>query len=735
MRSATGWLLAVGWLLTAAVGCDRLRGERRATADWDPAPPKPALPEAKPTRKARETPHPRILFTPEAQKRLRAAVAARTPMWRKLKSRCDVYANEGDKSSGYLGLQWGEAIGTLSTCYHATGDKRYGEKAMRYLRALLEDRNKVGDGEGGDKVVRANSGYPIRAYGVYVALAFDWLHDFPGMAELRPKIIERLDAWLGWYHEDGYLNDSPYSNYFWGYFTALAIAGLATDGEAEEAAVWQERTQSLLEGKIVPGFFARLRGGEWAEGWRYGQLVTMEAALVVDAFRTATGADYSKRLPWLAEIVDAYLHRMRPDRQSVYGNGTQDKQPPPPDPSGLACALLVLDWSNPDAAARARFLINRFSPEVGGDRVWFAFVADVPGAEEKDPRSPEVLSYHLAGPGQTFLRSSWQENAIWVSFQAGSRVAIDHQHNDQGHFELWRGSDPLLSEFSEEGAYATMNHNSILIEAGEDVVRYTPSHGVYGRNSRTVRWHDSGAAAVMVGDLTDNWDPKCVIYDCKQRAVTKVQRTLIYVRPNVIVTDDQIVLTDDGYGVTWAAHVRAAPQVAGTRASAVWGESRVDVHALAPQGALVRGVKEPTAKDDHIYRANLPDGDVWRVEIETARGEEARHIRTWIRAANAGAAPDSVVAVRGNRLSGAAGVAEAARIAVLFADGADGGDAVVEGRITRALITGLTPGEAYRAAATAASGCRVEVKRESGGTVRADPSGTILLDTAACTGH
>jgi hypothetical protein len=380
--------------------------------------------------------------------------------------------------------------------------------------------------------------------------------------------------------------------------------------------------------------------------------------------------------------------------------------------------------------------VRRFSPEQGGDRVWFSFVADVPAGEEKDPRSPEVLSYHLSGPGQTFLRSSWKENAIWVSFQAGSRIAIDHQHNDQGHFELWRGRDPLISEFAEEGSYATMNHNSILIDAEEKLLRYNPSHAVYGRKSRTVRWHDSGAAAVMVGDLTDNWDPKCVMYGCSERAVTRWQRTLVYVRPNVILTDDQVVLTDDKFGVTWAAHVRALPEVAGTRASAVWGESRVDVHAVAPQGALVRGVKEPTTKDDHIYRANLPDGDVWRIEVETARGEEARHVRTWIRAANAGAAPDQVVTVAGTGLSGAAGIVEAARVAVLFADGAAGGQAAVAGgRLARAIVTGLAPGEAYRASAQAGEACRIEVVREAGGSVRADPSGTILLDTAACTGH
>ena len=733
MRRAR-WALAVVALAAAAPACaDACRGSGDQEAVYDPVPPPPVdLPAAVARRAPSATPHPRILFTAENVARMRAAAKARSPMWRRLEERCQLYRDEADNSAGYLGLQWGDAIGALTTCYYASGDKRYRDRAIRYVRALLEDQQRVGDGKGGDKVIRGNSGYPIRAFGVYAALAFDWLHDEPGMKKLRPLIIKRLDAWLSWYMAEGYLRDSPYSNYFWGYFTTLAMAGIATDGEADQSKVWLEKMYGLLEGKIIPGFRARLRGGEWAEGWQYGQLVTMEVSLLVDALRSATGADYSVRFPWLAEIVDAHLHRMHPDRQSVYGNATQAERPPAPDPSGLSDALLVLGWANKDAAARARFLVRRLLPPHRKERMWFAFAADDPNGEEKDPRSATALSYHLPGPGQTFMRSNWTEKAIWVSLQAGSRVAVDHQHNDQGHFEIWRGKDALTGDFGDEGSYATINHNSILIDDRGEVLRYVPSHAVYGRRSRTVRWHDSGVAAVAVGDLTDNWDPKCVLRGCADRAVTKVMRTMVYVRPNVVVLDDLVELTKDSYGATWTAHVRSAPEIAGTRASARTGSSRLDVYALLPAGGQVRGVQEPTLEDDHIYIGNKPDGQVWRIEVDTPRGSESRHIRTWLRATNAGATPDKVTAVRGEGLSGAVGVVEATRVAVLFADGAAGGQAAVPGGgLGRAVITGLAPGGAYKAAAApAAGGCRIDVAR--GGETRADPSGTIALDAAAC---
>ena len=88
-------------------------------------------------------------------------------------------------------------------------------------------------------MVESDSGYAIRSYGVYTALAYDWLHDAPGMTPaLRQKMVERLRVWIPWYQEKGYLRDNPFANYFWGYFTALNLAALATAGENPDADDW-----------------------------------------------------------------------------------------------------------------------------------------------------------------------------------------------------------------------------------------------------------------------------------------------------------------------------------------------------------------------------------------------------------------------------------------------------------------------------------------------------------------
>ena len=593
-------LVAAAVVAALTAGC---HGKRER--NWDPDPPPPAnLPKPVAVHRAAATAHPRIVFTAETRKGLRAAVKAQTPWWKQLEHRCSIFEG-GDISAGYLGLQWADGIGSLTTCYYATGQEHYRDRAVFYLRALLNDGRDVGDGKGGNDIVHGNSGYPIRAYGVYAALGFDWLHDAPGMDALRPVIIKRLDAWLSWYTAKGYLNDSVYSNYYWGYFTTLALAGLATDGEAAQAEDWLARTRHLLDKDIIPGFYSRLAGGEWAEGWQYGQLVAMEVSLVVDAFYTATGADYAKSFPWIADLVPAQLFRMHPDYRTSYGNGTEADQPPPSDPSGLADAILVLRRTDPQAAARARFIVHHLMRPHRNERLWFAVAADGAGGKQVDPRDPSVLSYHLPGPGQTFMRSSWDPSAVWVSFQAGARIAIDHQHNDQGHFTLWRGSDPLIGEFDREQGYGTINHNSLLIDDGGKVLTYPPNQGVWARNSRTLRWHDTGRAVVVVGDLADAWAPHCVERGCSERAVRKEIRTLVYLRPNVVVTDDDLTLDDGSSGATWEAHVKVQPRLGVARglraapaaASAVVGGSRVNMVAIEPAGGTLRAPAEPTTDD------------------------------------------------------------------------------------------------------------------------------------------
>ena len=284
--------------------------------------------------------------------------------------------------------------------------------------------------------------------------------------------------------------------------------------------------------------------------------------------------------------------------------------------------------------------MDELFPDVARDYAWFALLASEPGdVPSTDPRKKAGLSHHLGGAGRTYMRSSWGSDAVWSVFQAGPRMAVDHQHQDQGHFEVWRGSDGLLLDGGGYGASATLNHNSLLIDdggrktaGGAELLPYRPSQGVWNKKVSTTHLHDAGTVLVAVGDLTDAWAPPCVTEGCRDRSVERAIRTFVYVRPDLFVIDDRVELAHGETSVVWAAHTRAPPKLGKDLVSATWGQSRLDITTLLPASAAVRAPKEPTNRDDHVYRANRPAMDLWRLEIVSPTGSKKRTLRHWLAA-------------------------------------------------------------------------------------------------------
>ena len=443
----------------------------------------------------------RIVIDARTLAQLRDSARRHTQAWRYTSARCDEAISE-PRDSGYQGFEWADAVASLALCWHATGESRYATSAVSYLAALLDDRFKIGDGKGGATVVTHDSGYGIRTFAAYAALGYDWLRGAPGMTpQLQARIVARLDEWLTWYAEHGYLRDHPISNYYWGYLTALSFAGLAASGDAPVADTWVRRAWMELTTKVVPTFGRELRGGGWPEGWQYGEYTTAEVALVAEAFRTGAGENLARRLPWLAAIVTHHLHALLPDEHSVYDGGTWGEHPARPSALGLAAVSVALDAADPTRAAEARWMTAHALPQLRREQVWVGLLADRGEAASHDPRIAAPRSLHILGQGLTFVRSDWSRSAVWASFQAGPRLSEDHQDADQGHFELWRGGDALLVDGGDSEGSATSNHNTLLIDDGGRHMNYTPNQGVWGRDVRTTGFSDDGSVAAAVGDI------------------------------------------------------------------------------------------------------------------------------------------------------------------------------------------------------------------------------------------
>jgi hypothetical protein len=243
---------------------------------------------------------------------------------------------------------------------------------------------------------------------------------------------------------------------------------------------------------------------------------------------------------------------------------------------------------------------------------------------------------------------------------------------------------------------ATINHNTLLIDDGGRNMNYPPNQGVWGDKVATTRFADDGAVAVVAGDIGEAYAPKCARDGCKKRSVEKLVRTLVYVRPSLLVSSDQVLLDHPDFDVTWAAHTTTAPTISGSLASAVVGSSRVDVRTLIPLGADVVALREPTPSGEGSHRANCPWGPMWRLEVSSPRGDTGRQFLQFITVDRAEAAPAPSHLVDGDGLRGAIGQVEGRRTAVLFAASGDGGTARLRSGADRLIVAGLTPGKHYR---------------------------------------
>ncbi|HVW30335.1 MAG TPA: heparinase II/III family protein [Polyangiaceae bacterium] len=679
------------------------------------------------------TPHSRrILLDRPTLDRLAEAARKRTPAFQNLLQRCNE-AMERPIDSGYQGFEWADAVASLALAWHATGDPQYASIAIRYVNALLEDRYAVGDGKGGEKVVTYDDGYGIRTFGAYSALAYDWLRDAPDMTpELRAHILARLGQWLDWYARDGYLRDRPTANYYWGYLTALSFGGLAASGESEQADGWLAKARDEWSKRVLPAFREELKGGGWPEGWQYGEYTTAEIALVARAFATGANIDLVRHLPWLGETVTHHVHALLPDGRSVYDGGTWGEHPAKPSALALSAISVALDGVDEARVEEAHWMIAHALPPLRREQAFIALLAEHPGAKERSPREGAPTSLHLQGQGLSFFRSDWSPSATWVSFQAGPPLAEDHQDADQGHFELVRGPDSLLVDGGDSEGSATINHNTLLIDDQGRHMNYPPNQGVWGKGVRTLFFGDDGAVASAVGDIGEAYAPSCAAEGCTKRSVKKAVRTLVYVRPSMLVMDDRVTLEEPEYAVAWAAHVTVPPTVDRNKASAVVGSSRVDIQTLEPDDAHAEALREPTPSGDGPHRADHPWGPMWRLEIRGTGGTVERGFLNVITADRADATPPPARSASGKGLRGAVVGTGARATAVLFADKDGAGEVQLGAPAGTVVVVGLTPGQRYRVSASGAT-CAVRLAAAADGVV-ANSGGFVRVATPGCGG-
>ncbi|HEX7704534.1 MAG TPA: hypothetical protein VF403_27530, partial [Kofleriaceae bacterium] len=192
-------------------------------------------------------PHPRIVLDAD----LKAAWHAQAglehgPVIGSIKLCANARDTHDHDAGVYRGSEWVKVLQACLVAWVATDNKDDATTAIRFMTALLDDQDKIGDGKGGDDIVRHDDGYPIRMVGPYTAIAYDWLHELLPPA-LRDRARSRWKSWLAWYRDKGYRNESPGTNYHAGYVFAASMMAIAQGSEAggDGAKLWRDVVDTM----------------------------------------------------------------------------------------------------------------------------------------------------------------------------------------------------------------------------------------------------------------------------------------------------------------------------------------------------------------------------------------------------------------------------------------------------------------------------------------------------------
>ncbi|HEY0482135.1 MAG TPA: hypothetical protein VGD37_31665, partial [Kofleriaceae bacterium] len=295
-------------------------------------------------------PHPRMLLDAG----LRAAWQAQRKdgQVRRVIELCDDADNTREHAGAqYMGSEWKKMLQACLVAWATTGERGHAASAIRYFTALLDDLDTLGDGKGGDAAANRDSGYAIRNLAPYTAIAYDWLHDAPGMTPaLRARARQRWAAWLGWYERSGYHPHDPGSNYHAGYLLAATTIAVAQAGEAGEAGkqLWAEVADRMwgkdMAAALAPG--GVLDGGDWDEGWQYGPLSVAEYALAARIVRPY-GARVDGVPAWLGAVLRRHVYALNPSDRLWVG-GDLDDDVAYPEASLMTLAAVALGDASRD---------------------------------------------------------------------------------------------------------------------------------------------------------------------------------------------------------------------------------------------------------------------------------------------------------------------------------------------------------------------------------------------------
>ncbi len=605
--------------------------------------------------------HPRLFLDQDTLDAFRAAAARPGSAVARAVTRCDrIKANPASYQTGGMGLDFGANMSACALAWKVTADATYATEAVRYFRALLDDYQTLGDGGGGDDVVRHDTGYAMRGFAPYAALGYDWLRDAPGVdAALLTRARARFKAWTDWYDADGYHNDQPGANYHAGYIFGATMIAIAQGGEAgaEGTELWTHVVDDLF-GRDMAAALAdggTLDGGDWLEGWQYGPLSVLEYAASARALREH-GVTLDGYAAWEGELVARAIYASPPASGQMFLGGDADLETPYRELSAMNLYAALIDVGPDPARGWAQHLIETYDLE----ETTFLLLAAL--AEERAVAAtpfPTDVATMLWAPGSStvYARSGWAADDVWFVTRCMPGDAIsDHLFFDAGNLVLSRGPDHLIVDPSPYGSMSSLSGNAPTLSSATLPDGYTPGQGPWGAGNRVGfawrRQSRTGVIATRCEYAGQYW------FRDAASDVTRAVRDLVLV-PTSAGKDATLVAIDYAAGGDGPLLLRfrtlAALTASGSSAAVTVGGSRLGVQ-LAATSATATGTVRALPEGDCFSGQTRGDCDAARFaggEWRTSVAGATKRAVTVLDAASGTPAPATVTTANGVEVVGA----------------------------------------------------------------------------------
>mgnify|MGYP006279472329 CR=1 FL=1 len=415
----------------------------------------------------------------------------------------------------------------LALMYVLSGEKKYGEKAKELLLDVtgwdVEGVSSVRWEPYGDEVGLglAKSGAPT----------FDWIQDLLDEDErerVRQMLHARADQMLGYLKEMDYIAYPERSHL--GRIVGYLLEHAIVLKDAPRAEAWAEHSMRILT-TFYPHWGGR--DGGWSQGISYGTAYALINLMPFAGWSMATGFDIWQR-PFFRRFPYFILYNVSP-RGEIMPFGDSEHFPLKANSVRSLIQFHALNYRDPILRSWVEFL--RRGPE--GDE---AELAPLPGLILPDDLEPGDLSdlppdRTFQGVGRAALHSRIgdPEKDLLVLFRSSPFGGVSHSHANQNAFCILKGGRALAapgglrwpthgSPFHAEYAQQSHAHNTLLVD-GEGQI-----YGGGSYNGRIGDFRSQEHHGYVRGDAGAAYGKR----------LTRFQRHLVLIRPNVVVLLDDI---------------------------------------------------------------------------------------------------------------------------------------------------------------------------------------------------